>query len=422
MAHIEDRWFNTVEGPDGKPVRVKTKLHGIGLRYRVRYIDPMTGRERKKSFPDRARRAAENFMNSVEADKLRGTYIDPDAGLMLFRDYAETWLRTRRMDESSREGVEIRVRNHLYPHFGAKALSAIKPGDVREWEHSVEDAIGPGTRAVVFTHLRTILGAAVDDGKIGKNPCTAKSVDPPRPPERTVKPWTTGQVDKIRDCLPARYKAMVDMGRGAGMRQGEIFGFSPEDVDFDQGWINIRRQVKRVRSRLVFGLPKNDKERRVPLSTALAEILALHADLFPPATVTLPWEDPVKGPAVTVVLYFTTTHGNAISRAHFNERVWHPALDGAGIERSRATGMHALRHLFASTLLNAGETIKALAEYLGHADPGFTLRVYTHIMPTSQERTRRAVDAMLGGIRKTATPWRRPGRYRARRFHRSKLR
>jgi integrase len=57
--------------------------------------------------------------------------------------------------------------------------------------------------------------------------------------------------------------------------------------------------------------------------------------------------------------------------------------------------MHALRHFYASVLLDAGESIKALAAYLGHADPGFTLRTYTHLMPTSEERTRRAIDRIL---------------------------
>ncbi|MDJ0341941.1 hypothetical protein QMK19_10470 [Streptomyces sp. H10-C2] len=47
-------------------------------------------------------------------------------------------------------------------------------------------------------------------------------------------------------------------------------------------------------------------------------------------------------------------------------------------------------------LLDAGETIKALAEYLGHSDPGFTLRTYRHLMPASAARTRNAIDrAML---------------------------
>jgi hypothetical protein len=60
--------------------------------------------------------------------------------------------------------------------------------------------------------------------------------------------------------------------------------------------------------------------------------------------------------------------------------------------------MHALRHFYASVLLDAGENIKALSQYLGHSDPGFTLRVYTHLMPSSESRTRKAVDSMYEGI------------------------
>jgi hypothetical protein len=48
------------------------------------------------------------------------------------------------------------------------------------------------------------------------------------------------------------------------------------------------------------------------------------------------------------------------------------------------------------TGLGAGESVKALSLYLGHADPGFTLRVYTHLLPSSEDRTRRAVDRALG--------------------------
>ncbi|MET4641633.1 tyrosine-type recombinase/integrase [Streptomyces sp. NPDC006539] len=56
--------------------------------------------------------------------------------------------------------------------------------------------------------------------------------------------------------------------------------------------------------------------------------------------------------------------------------------------------MHALRHFYASVLLDAGENIKALSNYLGHTDPGFTLRVYTHLMPSSEGRTRKAVNRL----------------------------
>ncbi|WP_199730453.1 site-specific integrase [Amycolatopsis panacis] len=58
--------------------------------------------------------------------------------------------------------------------------------------------------------------------------------------------------------------------------------------------------------------------------------------------------------------------------------------------------MLALRHFYASTLLSRSVSIKELAEYLGHADAVFTLRTYTHLVPSSHERARQAVDAVFG--------------------------
>lgn len=53
---------------------------------------------------------------------------------------------------------------------------------------------------------------------------------------------------------------------------------------------------------------------------------------------------------------------------------------------------NALRHHFASVLLEGGVSIRAVAEYLGHHDPGFTLRTYAHLMPESEDRARLAID------------------------------
>ena len=73
----------------------------------------------------------------------------------------------------------------------------------------------------------------------------------------------------------------------------------------------------------------------------------------------------------------------------------HPALRAAGVTPCRENGFHALRHAFASVLLADGVDIRTLAEYLGHHDPAFTLRVYCHLIPSSEERVRSAVDRAL---------------------------
>ncbi|MBG0567926.1 tyrosine-type recombinase/integrase [Actinoplanes aureus] len=397
MGHVEDRWFKEVPGPDGKPQRVRTVRYGQGLRYRVRYIAP-DGRERSKSFPDRAKRDAEGFLAAIETDKRRGSYVDPNAGRMPFDEFAETWLRTRRFDESARGPIKARVRKHVISYFGKRPIGTVQPSTVRDWDVVlIGKGLADSTRAVLFAHLSGIMTAAVDDGLIVKNPCSAKSVTAPVPALKRIVPWTIDAVAAVREGLPPRYRTAVDIGAGCGARRGEIFGVSPEDFDFDDGWLTICRQVKRVGARSVFGLPKNDQERRVPLPDSVSRAVRVHIDEFPPVPVTLPWEDPRRDERVTVPLLLTTTFRTACKQQVFAAVAWHRALDGAGLERTRVNGMHALRHFYASALLDAGETIKAIAEWLGHADPAFTLRVYAHLMPDSPGRARKALDALFDG-------------------------
>lgn len=197
-------------------------------------------------------------------------------------------------------------------------------------------------------------------------------------------------------ALPERFKIMVPIGAGCGLRQGEIFGLAVDAIDRDGLVLHVVRQLREVRGQMVFALPKRGKTRDVPLSRGLLKRLDDHMKRFPPVTVTLPWRDP-GGESVTVDLLLTNTNGYPLVRRRFNPKVWHVARTAAGIVNpGREDGMHALRHHYASVLLDAGESIKALSEYLGHTDPGFTLRTYTHLMPSSAERTRRAVDEEWG--------------------------
>jgi integrase len=116
----------------------------------------------------------------------------------------------------------------------------------------------------------------------------------------------------------------------------------------------------------------------------------------PAREVELPWQAP-GGREVTVTLAFTAPAGGAIWRGDWNRNTWHPALRAAGVTPCRENGFHTLRHAFASALLADGVGIRTLAEYLGHHDPAFRLRVYCHLIPSGQERMRSAVDRALGG-------------------------
>src|SRR5690606_16895605 len=217
----------------------------------------------------------------------------------------------------------------------------------------------------------------------------------PRGQYPKIVPWTQDRVHNVRAALPERYRIVATLGAGLGLRQGEIFGLSPGDVDFLKGRVLVQRQVKLFRNnKAVFALPKGGKTREVPLPDSVKDDLAAYLTRWPARTVTLPWRQP-DGEPVTVALVVTNRESKAMNRNYFNPFIWHKALEAANVEVVRANGCHALRHFYASTLLDAGETIKALSEYLGHADPGFTLRTYTHLLPSSHDRTRKAIDAVL---------------------------
>jgi integrase len=146
-------------------------------------------------------------------------------------------------------------------------------------------------------------------------------------------------------------------------------------------------------SRLVFAPPKYDKQRTLPLPSSVREAVAAHLAAQPAERQTLPWRTP-DGAPVTAVLICSTREHRPINRNYFTT-VWHKALRSIGVQPGQQNGTHALRHFYASVLLDAGESIKVVSEHLGHADPGFTLRTYTHLMPDTLARSTRAIDAVF---------------------------
>ena len=75
-------------------------------------------------------------------------------------------------------------------------------------------------------------------------------------------------------------------------------------------------------------------------------------------------------------------------------RIWCPAARQAGLPDG--TGLHLLRHYYASLLIRYGESVKTVQARLGHATAAETLDTYSHLWPDSDDRTREAVDSQLG--------------------------
>lgn len=393
MAWVEDRWFITVTNEDDSTSQKRSARHGVGKRWRVRYETP-DGSERSRSFdrkPD-----ADKFRTQTDAALLSGTYRDPDAGKITLRKYAEKWLDDHTFDDASRESTQFRL-NHILAGLGNKRLDqlAASPSSVQAWLRSLK--LAPSTARQCFTTLSGICAAAIDDGKMVSNPCRARSIRLPALEKRKVVPLEAAELDALTAAMPPRYQAMVEAGAACGLRQGEIFGLAVDDIDFLRRVVHVRRQVKMVSGRVVLALPKRGKTRDVPLPQTSSLIFAEHIRLYPPRPVTVPEHAPGTRrhgkPAEERLLFTSPVSRKALSRHRFNTNVWKPALLAAAIPVTRENGMHVLRHSYASRLLSNGVDIRRLAECLGHDDPGFTLRVYTHLMKGGDEQVRQAIDA-----------------------------
>lgn len=114
----------------------------------------------------------------------------------------------------------------------------------------------------------------------------------PKVPEDQREAWPLETARRVRDAINERYRIAVVIALGCGLRQGEVFGLSPEDVDFARGVLRIRRQVQLLHGRLYFTLPKGGKTRVVDMPPSVAAALAQYFMEYPAVEVELPWGRP----------------------------------------------------------------------------------------------------------------------------------
>jgi integrase len=224
------------------------KEGNVKVSYVVRWRDP-GGAPKSKSVAKKV--WANRYRDTIAADLVRGQYIDPQAGKVTVKEYCSGWLEAQTFDRSTYEAVALRLRLHVYPVLGSKRMNQVKPSTIQSWLRGLSH-LSLTYQRTIYANLSTVFTAAVDDEIIPKNPCRAASVRKPKPDLRKLVPWEKDWV-LVRDTLPVRYQIVPTIGAGLGMRQGEIFGVSPDDIDFAAGEVEVRRQVKLFAgSKLVF--------------------------------------------------------------------------------------------------------------------------------------------------------------------------
>lgn len=359
------------------------------MRYRA------DGKSLSKSFATYEQ--AVEFRDKQRAAVRAGTHVAPNAGSVTLREYVRGWLADHDASQSTVDAHETRLRVHVFGAFGDLRLSDITADEVRRWHKRDLTSLAPSTRKAVVTSFSSVMATAVRQRLIPSNPVGPEVIKRRRSPARKFVPLEAEQVVAIRNALPPRYRILATLGAGLGLRQGEVFGLSFDDLDVDKGLVTVRRQVKVLGSgsRLVFAFPKGGEDhpiRQVPLPSSVVQAVEDYLNEYPAKAVALPWESATARP-VTTSLIVTSREGKPLNRNYVNGAIFKPALRAAGVPDTRENMMHGLRHFYASTLLDSGENIRAVAEYLGHSDPSFTLRTYAHVMQRSHLRSQRAIDA-----------------------------
>jgi integrase len=393
-----------------------------------------------------AERAEEELQN-VLADVRRAIWIPPDrnrrpdhanspstdepGGDPTFHAFASQWLagRSGEISPATYQAYEGALTHHLLPYFahwrlaeidipGVDAYRRYKVAQAEQRRRALEDGtaerdrggkriqpLSPVSINKTIDVLQMVLAQAVEYGYTTRNPAAGRRRRLKKPARRPIHLDSSQQIQALLDAAteldrsPLRRtygrRATVATLMFAGPRAEELCQLRWRDVDLANGRIHIGR------SKTQAGL------REITLLPILRDELATHkAD----STHTGP-DDPV----------FPTSTGGLRDKDNLRMRVLAPALRRADTlltDRGHPplpTGVtpHKLRHTFASILVACGEDPASVMAQLGHTDPKFTLRVYTHLMrrdPAERGRLRALVEgASVGDIRATSAAAGQPG-------------
>lgn len=149
----------------------------------------------------------------------QGRYVDP-SDRTTFRVYAEGWRAAQVHRPTTAAYVETMLRRHIYPVLGDRPTASIRRSHVRAWVKGLTAALAPSTVGTVHGVVAGIVKAAVRDRRIAGSPCEGTRL--PRAARRQVDPLTTGQVSALLDAVPERYRALVMLAAGTGLRQGGV--------------------------------------------------------------------------------------------------------------------------------------------------------------------------------------------------------
>jgi integrase len=383
-AGVDDLWNKTLRNPDGTMRTVPSARDGRGMRWRARYVDD-SGREHTKAF---ARKAdAQSWIdNEVTPALANGTFVAPGAGSLTVAAIYASWAASqahicRKTAATRRSAWASRVK----PQWGGVAVVDVKTAAIRAWVAKMAaEEVGAPTIENAFGLLRQVLGAAVEERRIPRNPCEGVRLPKRKHADRGY--LSHAQVAALADAVD-RQPEVVRFLAYTGLRWGEMAALRVQDFDMLRRRVNVSRSVTESGG-LVWSTPKTWERRSVPFPAVLANELAA-----------------LMGGKDRDDLVFTDMRGGVLRNSNWRARVFDPAVKACqkSDESFPSITPHDLRHTAASLAVSAGANVKVVQRMLGHAKASMTLDVYTDLFDGDLDDVATNLDA---AIRSAAYPLR----------------
>ncbi|HEX5527214.1 MAG TPA: site-specific integrase [Solirubrobacterales bacterium] len=356
----------------------KTKTPGVYKRGN-RYV--ATWRHRGKQCKSFHRTYAE----AREAKAQRAAGDKRPVSKIRFGTYFPDWIETyagrtsRGFSESTRPEYRRPIEKHALPRWESWWLGDVEPMDVRDLFGAMrKDGCTTSEIQKTKAALSALFATAVDDGLIRSNPVAGvripAALEDEDPEEETAKALTRAALAMLLAETPEDWRLFFEFLTHTGLRISEMVGLRWEHLDLgEKPMVRVREQFYKGRRKKL----KSESGRRdVPLSPGMAAKLLAHR------------RDSYGGPRTPV---FASKAGTELQPANVYRRVLAPAAIAVGLyvevedekgqtRKRSAVSFHTFRHTCASLLFARGRNPKQVQKWLGHADPGFTLRTYVHLL------------------------------------------
>lgn len=307
----------------------------------------------------------------------RGRHVDPMAGRVTFAQWAEQWLGRpgKRANSVARDRQALAV---FMDDLGRRPLASITAAHLQAAVDSRGRLVSPSTLVRDVAPLRAVFNAAVDADLLGRSPARRLALPKARPPDREL--LDAGELLRLADEVPPRYRALVLVGGVLGLRWGEAIALRACDVDFMRRTVTVAQVVEEVAGHLRV-LPGEAKTpgslRTLAAPRFLLDELSLYMREHRPEAL-----------GDRTALLFVGPRGG-ILRRRFAERTFRPAVRRAGLDPSLT--FHGLRHVAMSTLVEENVHPRVMQRRAGHAPSKLTMELYAHV---TDDADRRAAEAL----------------------------